>query len=434
MCLSRSALLAIYLAGTLISQAVSQVTQGFESDQGPATSEVELIAEMFVPDSSPPTFAWDLRGLPRYRFKVSGSPTDIEYDLLVKRLGQEPEALVAKAKYVVDSQERLLMVGQNQEKERVSLVLGDGFARGEPIEFRLTSADNKVRTNVTVVPFPLESDDSDYRISMILTSRRGYVITAQGFEPNQEVKVYATAGSFTDLMGHTFDAKEGIGMSVPDAEGDETQYAIVAWNAPRFRLGGSSELRFQAKGGEVTLKFDWGTKISSPRTMAIDHLGTAATAYQNGAYDEALRDIAKAIDVDPTYVRAYVFRGTICLDYKHDYDCAVDSFSTAIRLDPSLAFAYWGRGILRAIYPDKDFRDGRKAVSDLTRACELTDWKNAMYLADLGAAYAEAGDFDQAIHWQKKALGMASDDVDVQEAGRVRLDLYRQRKPFHLPQ
>jgi len=52
---------------------------------------------------------------------------------------------------------------------------------------------------------------------------------------------------------------------------------------------------------------------------------------------------------------------------------------------------------------DPMFRDGRRAVSFATRACMLTGWKEDRPLAALAAAYAECGQFDKAVIFQKEA-------------------------------
>jgi tetratricopeptide (TPR) repeat protein len=72
----------------------------------------------------------------------------------------------------------------------------------------------------------------------------------------------------------------------------------------------------------------------------------------------------------------------------------------------------------KATCPDAAFRDGRGAVRDATRACELTAWKDPAIIDTLATAYAEVGDFEQALRLVKQALGMsnlaAKDRPDLQ--------------------
>ena len=61
----------------------------------------------------------------------------------------------------------------------------------------------------------------------------------------------------------------------------------------------------------------------------------------------------------------------------------------------------------------------------------MTDWKVADDLDTLAAACAEAGDFDAAVKWQEKALGLlAKDDERNREVFEARLTLYRAKKPY----
>jgi hypothetical protein len=51
-------------------------------------------------------------------------------------------------------------------------------------------------------------------------------------------------------------------------------------------------------------------------------------------------------------------------------------------------------------------------------------------LADLAAAYAEVGNFEEAVRLQRRALEFASYEKQYGEAGRFQLKLYEDRKPF----
>jgi tetratricopeptide (TPR) repeat protein len=118
---------------------------------------------------------------------------------------------------------------------------------------------------------------------------------------------------------------------------------------------------------------------------------------------------------------------------KGDLPGTVAGYYRAIELDPAYAPGYNGLAWLWATSTQDSFRNGKRAVSFARKAVSLTkptDPSYPDYIDTLAAAYAESGDFTQAAKWQKKALMFPEFAQREGEKARLRLELYRTRKPY----
>jgi tetratricopeptide (TPR) repeat protein len=145
--------------------------------------------------------------------------------------------------------------------------------------------------------------------------------------------------------------------------------------------------------------------------------------------DEAIADFDDVIRLTPKDARAYYGRA-IGWQRKKDFAKAIADFDVAIQLDSRLAGAYNGRAWLRATCTDAKFRDAPKAVESARKACELTSAsRRANYLDTLAAAYADAGDFADAVKAQTEANDLFAGN-ERRNRGRARLILYQEKKPY----
>jgi tetratricopeptide (TPR) repeat protein len=114
---------------------------------------------------------------------------------------------------------------------------------------------------------------------------------------------------------------------------------------------------------------------------------------------------------------------------------AIADYSDAVRIDPKDDSGYNDRAWTWATCPDDKFRDGAKAVESATKACELSEWKNANDIGTLAAAYAEIGKFDDAIKWGQKAIDLQVADKENEskeslEIDRKQLEQFKLSKPY----
>jgi hypothetical protein len=112
-----------------------------------------------------------------------------------------------------------------------------------------------------------------------------------------------------------------------------------------------------------------------------------------------------------------------------DYARALYAYEKQIQGYPDYVEAHEQRAWIYATCPDARYRDGPRAVASATRACELTNWKDTGALTFLAVAFAESGDFAEAVKWQEKVVALTSDPRNANVA-RERLTLFKSGKPF----
>jgi tetratricopeptide (TPR) repeat protein len=88
---------------------------------------------------------------------------------------------------------------------------------------------------------------------------------------------------------------------------------------------------------------------------------------------------------------------------------------------------------LLATGPEANLRDGAEAVSLAERACQLTRFSDPFLIGTLGAAYAEAGRFDEAIATAKRArdIALLAAQPEIAEKNRTLLERYEAHEPYH---
>ena len=148
--------------------------------------------------------------------------------------------------------------------------------------------------------------------------------------------------------------------------------------------------------------------------------------------DKALSDFNNAIRLNPEDWLGLFGRGRI-YSQMDSFTNAIQDLEKVIKLKPKAFGAYNLLAWLLATCPDDQIRDGKRAVELALKACDLAKWKKYEYVDTLAAAYAETGDFEQAVKYQKQAASMdgvpESNRTNVQD----RIELYLQNKPYRKP-
>ena len=145
-------------------------------------------------------------------------------------------------------------------------------------------------------------------------------------------------------------------------------------------------------------------------------------------YDKAIADFTEAIRIAPRFDHAYLARA-IAWTGKKDYDKMHADCEEALKLNPRNALAYNQRAWVWATCPIEKYRDGKRAVEAAKQAVAIG--KEAGMMDTLAAAYAESGDFEQAIIWQYRALQDPEFRKDNETGALRRLELYRNNIPYH---
>jgi tetratricopeptide (TPR) repeat protein len=136
---------------------------------------------------------------------------------------------------------------------------------------------------------------------------------------------------------------------------------------------------------------------SMASTLAkADYNALGLEAYEAGNYDKAIEYFTKAIEQDPGNVDAYYNRGA-CYgteDFFHHYDKlpgqtyteaglsdeeeafqkAMADFNKALELDPNYALAHFGKGNAYYLYVDSYSDRATKVIPEYEKALEHKDW------------------------------------------------------------
>jgi tetratricopeptide (TPR) repeat protein len=162
------------------------------------------------------------------------------------------------------------------------------------------------------------------------------------------------------------------------------------------------------------------------------HVNLGNALLRLGQRDEALRHFGKVVELSPADAVPRNNLGVI-LATQGRFTEAAAQFQKALQIQPDYVEARKSLAWLRASCPEPSLRNGAEAIEHARRADQLCGGQRVDVLDALGAAYAEAGRFPDALTTAHKALDLATRQkarawVDVLQ---TRIALYEAGKPYH---
>jgi Flp pilus assembly protein TadD len=154
--------------------------------------------------------------------------------------------------------------------------------------------------------------------------------------------------------------------------------------------------------------------------------GLGRALLEKGELDTAIQHFRAAVLIRPEHADCLTFLA-IALDEKGETAEAIQHYEKALEMSPKSIPALTNLGWLIATCSNGSLRNGAKAVELARRADELSGGSNPVVLRALAAAYAEAGQFGQAIETAGVAIEQSrlSGDHSLSLALEEQLRLYR---------
>jgi len=164
---------------------------------------------------------------------------------------------------------------------------------------------------------------------------------------------------------------------------------------------------------------------------AQTHYSLGVALAQKGQWDDAIAHYQKALDLRPDYAEAHYNLGR-ALVRKGQWAAAIAHYQQALALQPGALLPRNNLAWLLATCPQATLRNGAKSPRAGSGAGPAFRREDGDNLDVLAAAYAEAGQFPQAVEAAGRALALAAGQTNLNvEEIRARLKLYQNRSPFH---
>lgn len=157
----------------------------------------------------------------------------------------------------------------------------------------------------------------------------------------------------------------------------------------------------------------------------------------DGQLEEAARILERLVRVTPHSPSAHGHLGVVYVRLNRSREAAA-AFREALALNPRLTAEaenmVWAINLawILATNPEPELRNGKDAVRWAKQACEVVQYKQSQMVETLAAAYAEIGDFRQAMALTRTCLAQVERDGQTQsiEVFRDRLKLYGSGRPY----
>src|SRR5439155_1177041 len=211
----------------------------------------------------------------------------------------------------------------------------------------------------------------------------------------------------------------GITMLVTWACADLTQQwrhrRIVLISMATFTLAASTVVAYQQTTfwrNSISL---WEHALAVTPDNQTAHQNLAAALWSKGRTAEANKHSrAAAIAHARTTLKDYPFDVAthndlgVLLVQNGDVRAGIEQWKISLQIDPDDGNALNNLAWVLATYPADTIRDGKRAVELAEKAAVLPGGEAPIVLRTLAAAYAEAGDFSNAVNTAQHALDLAT--------------------------